>query len=116
MGRIVARLVEYHGCAASADEVAAALEAVQERKRRIVLEFDKGRTMASIAADFGISKQRVGQIVRHVLRDLSCGPLRRPVVIELSAEDQARFAEALIDPPAPNARLRAAAARRKMVL
>ena len=49
-------------------------------------------------------------------REAACRTIAEVEVLELSAEDQKRFADAILKPPAPNAALRRAARRRRELL
>lgn len=60
--------------------------------------------------------QTLTDFVVRAGEDAAARVLERAGVVVLSGPDSAAFVEALLDPPAPNARLRAAAARYQRLL
>ena len=54
-----------------------------------------------------------GRIFRFWEAEVDCRTIEETEVLRLSAEDQRLFAEAILNPPAPNAALRRAERRRR---
>jgi len=60
-----------------------------------------------------IEGRSVSDFVVAAVREAAERTIERATVVRLSAEDQRRFADAILHPPAPNAALRRAARRHR---
>ena len=77
------------------------------------------RLEARLPADVHVLLKRAAEIEGRTLtdfvitaaRDAACRTIEQTEMLRLSAEDQRRFARAILNPPAPNAALRRAARR-----
>jgi uncharacterized protein (DUF1778 family) len=84
-------------------------------------EATTARLEARLPADVHTLLKRAAEIQGRTLtdfvvsaaREAACRTIQETEVLQLSAEDQRRFAEAILHPPAPNAALRRAARRRR---
>ncbi|AXC16081.1 hypothetical protein ACPOL_6873 (plasmid) [Acidisarcina polymorpha] len=82
---------------------------------------DTARLEARLPADIHAMLKRAAEIEGRTLtdfvvssaREAACRTIEEAEVFRLSAEDQRQFAEALLQPPAPNAALRRAVQRRR---
>jgi uncharacterized protein (DUF1778 family) len=79
------------------------------------------RLEARLPADVHAMLKRAAEIQGRTLtdfvvssaREAACRTIEETEVLRLSAEDQSRFADALLNPPAPAAALKRAARRRR---
>jgi uncharacterized protein (DUF1778 family) len=85
---------------------------------------DTARLEARLPVDIHTMLKRAAEIEGRTLtdfvvssaREAACRTIEDAEVLRLSAEDQRQFAEALSQPPAPNAVLRRAVQRRRELL